>query len=66
MAKRGKMSRREQARISKDLGTEYHISVNALLKKLYRIVNDKKLPQSVKDAAQREIDKFELSKFWGA
>ena len=66
MARKRGLTRKELALIAKRLGAGYHISVDALLKKLCKIVDDKTLPQSVKDAAQREIDKFMASKFWGA
>lgn len=56
------LTRKEYALIAKRLGVSYAISLRAFLKKLERIVDDKALPQSVKDAAQREIDKFDLTR----
>jgi len=58
--KRNLMTRKEYSSIAKRLGASYAISVGALLKKLHKIVSDELLPQSVRDAAQREIDKFDL------
>ena len=62
MAKKRNLTRKEYSSIAKCLVASYAISVGALLKKLHKIVSDELLPQSVRDAAQREIDKFDLTR----
>ena len=53
MAKKIVLTRKEYSLIAIHLGVGSTISVDVLLKKLYKIVRDKTMPQSVKDAAQR-------------
>ncbi|MDO8504512.1 MAG: hypothetical protein Q7S36_01535 [Candidatus Liptonbacteria bacterium] len=45
-------------KIAKGLGASVVVPVEKLLGKLTGIVNDKELPVSVRDAAQRELLKF--------
>lgn len=59
MSKRKRTTTISKEEFARLLGADNYVSVKELSKKLLSIVNDTELPDSVRDAARKELEKFE-------